>query len=32
MSAGEDGFLLAFEFDDDDRPLIVEDDLGQGSQ
>jgi hypothetical protein len=26
MSAAEDGFLLAFEFDDDDRPLIVEDD------
>jgi hypothetical protein len=26
MSAAEDGFLIAFEFDDDDRPLIVEDD------
>jgi Transposase IS116/IS110/IS902 family len=26
MSADKDGFLIAFEFDDDDRPLIVEDD------
>src|SRR5262245_9183180 len=26
MSAARDGFLIAFEFDDDDRPLIVEDD------
>jgi hypothetical protein len=26
MSAAKDGFLIAFEFDDDDRPLLVEDD------